>query len=55
MGAAAAGANSEFCASADAVTTPISGAAIATAKVCLLMHFLLHSREQTSCVREHGG
>src|SRR5271154_3180018 len=40
MGAAAAGDDSEFCASAGAATTPNSAAAIVTAKIRLLMNLL---------------
>jgi hypothetical protein len=55
MGAAAAGADSEFCASAGTATTPNSAAAIVTAKIRLLMNLLHAWREPMSCVREHGG
>jgi hypothetical protein len=40
MGAATAGADSEFCATAGAATTPISAAAIKTAKIRLRMNLL---------------
>jgi hypothetical protein len=40
MGAAGAGADSEFCASAGAATTPNSAAAIVMAKIRLLMNLL---------------
>ena len=48
MGAAAAGADFEFCASAGAATTANSAAAIVTA-IRLLMNLLRHRRKRPSC------